>query len=185
MAFRVAGLRSFVYFRPIKSPERPACLRVDSQGLSPIMKPCVLGASQWFWASLFCLLSLSTRAQPQSFIETNSASPYVVTVRHFSMEQGLPNRFVLTVGQDREGLLWLGTLENAYRFDGHRFEPLPPVAKRPANAPYSPYVHSICRDHTGSRLYRQWEVVASDHQTGPTPTAVVCRCVRTGKSLSG
>jgi signal transduction histidine kinase/DNA-binding response OmpR family regulator len=50
--------------------------------------------------------------------------PYMVTVQHYSLEQGLPNRIIHDIGQDRQGFIWVGTLDNAYRFDGHKFAAL-------------------------------------------------------------
>ena len=61
-----------------------------------------------------------SHAQP---INTNS--PYRVTVRHIGAEQGLPNRTVLHVGQDGDGFIWIGTVDDVYRFDGRQIVPLP------------------------------------------------------------
>ncbi|MGA0557829.1 ATP-binding protein [Larkinella sp. VNQ87] len=52
-------------------------------------------------------------------------SPYIVKVQHYSLGEGLPNRGVLTIGQDKQGFIWIGTLDNAYRFDGFTFKTLP------------------------------------------------------------
>ncbi len=51
-------------------------------------------------------------------------SPYRVTVRHIGVDQGLPNRTVLNVGQDSEGFIWIGTIDEVYRFDGQQVVPL-------------------------------------------------------------
>ena len=53
-------------------------------------------------------------------------SPYIVKVQHYSLGEGLPSRGVLPIGQDKQGFVWLGTLENAYRFDGFSFKALSP-----------------------------------------------------------
>ncbi|OIN55985.1 hybrid sensor histidine kinase/response regulator transcription factor [Arsenicibacter rosenii] len=55
----------------------------------------------------------------------NTNSPYRVTVRHIGVDQGLPNRTVLHIGQDGDGFIWIGTIEDVYRFDGRRLIPLP------------------------------------------------------------
>ncbi|MEZ0483160.1 hybrid sensor histidine kinase/response regulator transcription factor [Fibrella aquatica] len=75
--------------------------------------------------------------------------PYIVQVRHFSVEQGLPNRSVTGMGQDGQGFVWIGTLDNAYRFDGNRFMPLP--AKVIAARRQTPvYVDNISADQSGN-----------------------------------
>ncbi|RYF62712.1 MAG: hypothetical protein EOO39_29810, partial [Cytophagaceae bacterium] len=35
--------------------------------------------------------------------------PYIVQVRHFSVEHGLPNRSVTRIKQDSQGFIWIGT----------------------------------------------------------------------------
>lgn len=73
-------------------------------------------------------------------------SPFIFNARHFTVEQGLPDRYVFTVGQDKTGFVWIGTLDNAYRFDGQRFHALPVDANTPKNKRYSPEVSSILHD---------------------------------------
>ena len=48
-------------------------------------------------------------------------SPFIVSLRHYSLEQGLPNRIVLDIGQDARGFIWVATIEDTYRFDGRQF----------------------------------------------------------------
>ncbi len=69
---------------------------------------------------LLFFLSLTGWAQPVA------TAPYVVQVRHFSIEQGLPNRSVAHMAQDQDGFVWIGTLTGGYRFDGQHFVSLPP-----------------------------------------------------------
>ncbi len=42
--------------------------------------------------------------------------------RHYNIEDGLAQSQVLTIIQDRDGYLWLGTLDGLSRFDGHGFK---------------------------------------------------------------
>lgn len=77
-------------------------------------------------------------------------SPFIVNARHLTVEQGLPNRYVFTVGQDKTGFVWIGTLDNAYRYDGQRFHPLPTDANTPKNKRYSPEVSHILHDPAGN-----------------------------------
>ncbi|GAB3034172.1 hybrid sensor histidine kinase/response regulator transcription factor [Spirosoma pulveris] len=77
-------------------------------------------------------------------------SPFLFSSRHLTVEQGLPNRYVFTVGQDKKGFVWIGTLDNAYRFDGQRFHALPTKANTPQNKRYVPMVNHILTDPVGN-----------------------------------
>ncbi|OIN57461.1 hybrid sensor histidine kinase/response regulator transcription factor [Arsenicibacter rosenii] len=66
---------------------------------------------------------------------TSPASDYIFRMQFFGQQPGFDNRNVLAIGQDKAGLIWTGTMMNAYRFDGTRFMPLPavkPVVRRPS-----------------------------------------------------
>lgn len=43
------------------------------------------------------------------------------TVSHFGVENGLSNNHVVSITQDKHGLLWIATDEGLNRFDGHTF----------------------------------------------------------------
>ncbi|GAB2519630.1 response regulator [Spirosoma aerophilum] len=77
-------------------------------------------------------------------------SPFLFSSRHLTVEQGLPNRYVFTVGQDKKGFVWIGTLDNAYRFDGQQFHALPTKANTPQNKRYVPMVNHILTDPVGN-----------------------------------
>lgn len=47
--------------------------------------------------------------------------PLLPLVQHYGVEEGLSNRFVRDVFQDRQGFIWLSTNYGLNRFDGHRF----------------------------------------------------------------
>ncbi|WP_185731520.1 hybrid sensor histidine kinase/response regulator transcription factor [Larkinella rosea] len=59
------------------------------------------------------------------FSSIGANSPYIVKVQHYSLGEGLPQRGILSIGQDPQGYVWIGTLNNAYRFDGHVFKSFP------------------------------------------------------------
>jgi len=85
----------------------------------------------------------------QPIVRSSVAPPYVVQVRRFSVEEGLPNRTVTSIGQDAQGFIWVGTLNNAYRFDGSHFLPLPTLP-RPSPAQLPVYIERIFPDKTGA-----------------------------------
>jgi len=49
------------------------------------------------------------------------AQSSLYSVRYFSEEDGLFGRIVRTVAQDSTGLIWIGTSEGIYTFDGEEF----------------------------------------------------------------
>jgi signal transduction histidine kinase/sugar lactone lactonase YvrE len=50
--------------------------------------------------------------------------------RHYGAEQGAPPA-IFALAQGRDGFLWIGTADGLYRFDGMRFERIPPSSPRP------------------------------------------------------
>lgn len=92
-----------------------------------------------------CLCGMLFRAYAQA-----QDVPVVVGVRHFSLEQGLPSRGVLTVGQDREGFVWMGTLQSAYRFDGQRFAPLSLPTHLARQQSFNPSINVVKPDRQGN-----------------------------------
>ncbi|OJW72405.1 MAG: hypothetical protein BGO59_14815 [Spirosoma sp. 48-14] len=90
--------------------------------------------------------------------------PVVASIRHFSLEQGLPNKQVIALGQDRQGFMWVGTFNNAYRFDGHRFTPMPPLL-RSTQQSVSPDVKFIQPDREGN-LWFASNVVSDSRRQG-------------------
>jgi hypothetical protein len=49
------------------------------------------------------------------------AQEYLANVREFTMADGLSNDQVLSLLQDSEGFIWIGTKYGLNRFDGHQF----------------------------------------------------------------
>ena len=41
--------------------------------------------------------------------------------QHFGVEEGLPQSFVSGIAQDKDGFLWLATLDGLSRYDGRKF----------------------------------------------------------------
>ncbi|MCB0535142.1 MAG: response regulator [Saprospiraceae bacterium] len=53
---------------------------------------------------------------------SSSAQEYLVSVQNYSVPQGLSNRHIAYVEQDRQGLIWVATLFGLNRFDGYDFQ---------------------------------------------------------------
>lgn len=99
------------------------------------------------FAGLYLLLFGNLIGQAQ-----RPTAPYVVQVRQFSIEQGLPNRSVTHMAQDHDGFVWIGTLSGAYRFDGQRFVPLPPRTT-PSRSQLPFFVDHIHVEPDGTRWF--------------------------------
>jgi len=48
--------------------------------------------------------------------------PYQYVLRSWDTDDGLPQNSILSIVQDREGYMWLGTFEGVVRFDGVKFK---------------------------------------------------------------
>ncbi len=62
------------------------------------------------------MLLILTAAIPAGYSQFKSA------FTHYSVEDGLSEGVVLTMHQDREGLMWFGTFDGLNRFDGYSFK---------------------------------------------------------------
>lgn len=58
---------------------------------------------------IFLFLSIKLSAQPKSHIE------------HYSLQEGLPQRTVMDIIQDRKGFIWIATWDGLCKFDGYNF----------------------------------------------------------------
>ncbi len=51
-----------------------------------------------------------------------SAQDYILDVQQFGIEDGLYHRGVLSVFEDKDGIIWLGGFHSLQRYDGHGFK---------------------------------------------------------------
>lgn len=103
------------------------------------------------FASLSKLIALAVgllRVSVLAAQPTPKEPPYLVNVRYLTQEDGLPERTALCISQDRQGFVWVGSFNGAYRFDGKLFSALQKPAT-PANT-YSPEVCSMGLDRAGN-----------------------------------
>ncbi|GAA4455020.1 sensor histidine kinase [Nibrella saemangeumensis] len=71
---------------------------------------------------------------------------------HISTEQGLSQRAVLSICQDREGFMWFGTLDGLNKYDGYQFTVFKPDPLKPTRT----LRHNIVRDIHEDRKGRLW-----------------------------
>ncbi len=64
----------------------------------------------------FCLFFFCT------FPSTNSAQNQLIKIEKFNVEDGLSDRFVNSIFQDRDGFIWVLTNKGVNRFDGNHFQ---------------------------------------------------------------
>ncbi len=65
-----------------------------------------------------------------------------------STENGLPSNTIMSIVQDREGFLWVGTYNGVCRFDGYRFKSVFPSSAK-NTTPRSNQVSSMLADDSG------------------------------------
>jgi signal transduction histidine kinase/DNA-binding response OmpR family regulator len=70
----------------------------------------------FLWSTMFISI---TDLNGQSLSNLNR---YIADTQHLSIKDGLSHRNVLSVFQDRDDVIWLGTQNGLNRFDGYRFK---------------------------------------------------------------
>ncbi|MFY9826575.1 MAG: two-component regulator propeller domain-containing protein, partial [Thermoanaerobaculia bacterium] len=97
-------------------------------------------ASPWpGWVAVLLLGAAGGRAAALPLPEGRPA------VRFYSTEQGLPQSVVLSLSQDAQGFLWLGTQDGAAMFDGRAWTPVSLPSHGESN-----YVHAVLGTADGS-----------------------------------
>jgi signal transduction histidine kinase/DNA-binding response OmpR family regulator/ligand-binding sensor domain-containing protein len=71
--------------------------------------------AKYIQQSLFYILCISIFLP----LSGQGQNTYIADVQHFSVENGLSHRQVITTFQDTEGFIWIGTKYGLNRFDGH------------------------------------------------------------------
>lgn len=69
------------------------------------------------------------------------------SVRHYSVENGLSQRTVMSILQDKQGYIWLGTWDGLNRFDGYNFE-----------------VFRVMSDNQESTVYNRVDIIYEDEE---------------------
>jgi signal transduction histidine kinase/DNA-binding response OmpR family regulator/ligand-binding sensor domain-containing protein len=92
------------FFLPFKTPILP------SANAKPVFRNYLIQALCLGWTLLFLQGPSPSHAQE-----------YLANVRQFTTAEGLSNDQVLSLLQDKEGFIWVGTKYGLNRFDGHEF----------------------------------------------------------------
>ena len=66
-------------------------------------------------------LAMLSRSSLADVHVANDVPPGQLRFRVFAGADGLRNLVMVSIVQDRNGLLWIGTDDGVYRFDGERF----------------------------------------------------------------
>ena len=78
---------------------------------------------RWFATAILCLALGAVLGRGAAFAAPNIADlpPGQSKFRVLAGADGLHNLVIMSIAQDGDGLLWLGTEDGVYRFDGERF----------------------------------------------------------------
>lgn len=71
---------------------------------------------------------------------------YLANVAHYGVEEGLSNREVYAIHQDKSGFIWIGTRYGLNRFDSHSFK----IYTKEKNGLSSNVLHHILEDDLGN-----------------------------------
>lgn len=61
-------------------------------------------------------------------IKAQSTSLPFLKVEYIGLDDGLPNREILEIAQDKQGFFWIASWTGIYRYDGYQFTPLKSMA---------------------------------------------------------
>lgn len=74
-------------------------------------------------------------------VESDTTSPYIVNIKHFTAQDGLPTNVINCGMQGRDGFLWFGTREGLVRYDGNEFK----TFNKENHGLYSDNIIGICQ----------------------------------------
>lgn len=89
-----------------------------------------------------------------------SAQPVNVPFQLFTVNEGLPQNYLLGLAQDSAGFIWIGTKDGLARYDGHNFK-VYRHGKDPLHEPASNNITNLYTDHRGY-LWIQYDNRAID-----------------------
>lgn len=96
---------------------------------------------------ILCAVGMLLHVGPASATSPISKSLSAYTVRHYSVEDGLSQRTVMSILQDKQGYIWLGTWDGLNRFDGYNFQ-----------------VFRAMTDNQESSVYNRVDIIYEDEQ---------------------
>ncbi len=57
-----------------------------------------------------------------SVVAASAQQPLFTNQQHFGVDEGLPQSYISGITQDKDGFLWLATLDGLCRYDGRGFK---------------------------------------------------------------
>ncbi len=104
---------------------------------------------QTFISVLICYAALSV--QPLALASTDTTQtlqPPRLSFHHFTTRDGLSSNHITALLQDKQGFLWVGTINGLNRFDGYRFTSLQQIAE-PSEVYPAGAIKDLLEDHHG------------------------------------
>ncbi|MFY9513479.1 MAG: two-component regulator propeller domain-containing protein, partial [Rubrivivax sp.] len=108
---------------------------------------CRTAATAWRRLALACGL-LAALGSGQAAETPRWSQLTETTFQHLALDQGLPNDIVMTVAEDGDGFIWLGTLSGLARWDGYRLRVYKPDPRTPGGLPDN-VIHTLHGDEAG------------------------------------
>ncbi|MEL6832758.1 MAG: two-component regulator propeller domain-containing protein [Bacteroidota bacterium] len=101
------------------------------------------------------------------FVLPSKAQDYLANAKHYTVEEGLSNRDIYAIHQDKDGFIWVGTKNGLNRFDGNSFK----VFSKEKDGLASNVVHHILEDDAG-KLWL-FEVETWFHSNSPIHISIL------------
>ncbi|WP_229223461.1 response regulator [Duganella sp. sic0402] len=115
-------------------------------------RPAVAAALRWLRAAMsmlaVCLASLLLAGTPAVAAPERWDQLATPLFEHLGLDQGLPHPVAMTLAQDADGYIWIGTQSGLARWDGYRVRSFHNSADDPGSLP-GDFVQSLHQDSTG------------------------------------
>ena len=109
---------------------------------------------------VICILLFVTAVSYASTIQAQEDEPTTVNptyrLRHYTVENGLPDNGINAIHQDAQGFMWIATNDGLARFDGYHFTIYKRNIAQPQQGISSSQIRSIYEDSDGELWFGAW-----------------------------